>query len=688
MYGFEIEDGNGGTDNAIVTVIVGGSNDNPVAVNDTATTNEENAVLILVLANDSDIDGDILSISNVTNPSNGSVAIVNNSTSITYTPNLNFSDVDTFIYTVSDGNGGTDTATVTITVNPQNDAPSFSSIPTGLNINEGDTFTYNITATDPDAGDTLGFTALIKPTWLTLTPDGNNAAILTSPSPTSNSEIGSHNVLLEVKDLAGEVSTQNFTINVNGKPQFDSTPELVAYVNVDYIYNINASDPDNAGNELTITALTKPDWLTLTDNGDGTAKLENILNRPNSSDVGTHSIELQVSDGNVTREQLFDLSVQFTPTINSFTASSTNINIEDEITLMWDVVGGTPMTLTIDQGVGDVTGLTQVVVTPTGAPTTYTLTAGNGGGAATEQVTITVNYPSGCTDPVDFVDSNLETAVLVALNTAGPITCYEMFKSTSLKPVSTQSIQRLDGLEHASELEVLIITAIGQQNFIKDLSILENMKKLYYLEIEANDITDITPLQNLPELSVIQLANNDISDISALQDLQYLWNLRLNKNRITDAHLEVFRTPGKFVALTRLNIGQNSITDISALQNLTQLRELYFYENGITDISVLSNFTHLGLLNAHKNKIEDITAIQKLSHLKNIWLDNNNIVDINPLVNNTEIENGDMVTLDSNCLNLDIPTPDQDKEDIAALQARGVNVTFLDNPRTTSPPCP
>jgi len=87
----------------------------PNAVDDAATF-EVNSGLhtIAVLANDTDPDGDVLTISAVTQGSNGAVA--NNGTSVSYTPNANFIGTDTFTYTVDDGHGHTDTATVTVSV--------------------------------------------------------------------------------------------------------------------------------------------------------------------------------------------------------------------------------------------------------------------------------------------------------------------------------------------------------------------------------------------------------------------------------------------------------------------------------------------------------------------------------------------------------------------------------------------
>ena len=98
----------------VFVITVTGANDPPVAVDDSATTPEGAAVTISVLDNDSDADGDTLTVGSVTQGTHGSV--VNNGGDVTYNPDSGFSGTDSFTYTVSDGHGGTDRATVTVTV--------------------------------------------------------------------------------------------------------------------------------------------------------------------------------------------------------------------------------------------------------------------------------------------------------------------------------------------------------------------------------------------------------------------------------------------------------------------------------------------------------------------------------------------------------------------------------------------
>ena len=114
-FSYTVADGQGGSDTATVTVNVSAVNDAPAAANDSATTSEDLAVTIDVLSNDDAVDGDTLTVDSVTQPANGSV-VINADETVSYTPASNFSGIDSFDYTVADGQGGTGTATVTVTV--------------------------------------------------------------------------------------------------------------------------------------------------------------------------------------------------------------------------------------------------------------------------------------------------------------------------------------------------------------------------------------------------------------------------------------------------------------------------------------------------------------------------------------------------------------------------------------------
>ena len=104
---------------ATVTVTVQPANVAPVANNDSASTTVNTPVLINVVANDTDANGNLdpASVAIVTPPANGT-AVPNGSGGVTYTPNTGFFGTDTFTYNVKDTQGATsNTATVTVGVN-------------------------------------------------------------------------------------------------------------------------------------------------------------------------------------------------------------------------------------------------------------------------------------------------------------------------------------------------------------------------------------------------------------------------------------------------------------------------------------------------------------------------------------------------------------------------------------------
>ena len=125
-FSYTISDGQGNTANGTVNVTVSPANRAPTAVDDTGyfgAVAPPAVVPIVSLdprANDSDPDGDSLTIIGVTNGNQGTVAITGGGTGVKYTYNSAVGDdldtTDAFTYTISDGNGHTATANVTVTL--------------------------------------------------------------------------------------------------------------------------------------------------------------------------------------------------------------------------------------------------------------------------------------------------------------------------------------------------------------------------------------------------------------------------------------------------------------------------------------------------------------------------------------------------------------------------------------------
>ncbi|MEH6637038.1 MAG: cadherin-like domain-containing protein [Halioglobus sp.] len=107
----------------------------PDAIDDTDYTLEDTAVSVDVVANDTDADGDALSVIEFTAASNGTLQIVDNK--ILYTPNEHWSGQDSFTYRIYDGDGGYDWAEAVLTVEAVADQPNLSlNVRAGENVNE------------------------------------------------------------------------------------------------------------------------------------------------------------------------------------------------------------------------------------------------------------------------------------------------------------------------------------------------------------------------------------------------------------------------------------------------------------------------------------------------------------------------------------------------------------------------
>ena len=251
----QVDDGNGGTDTTTLDITVGGptANTPPDASNDTLTTAEDSPGSVTVLANDSDVDLDTLTVTAFTQGGSGTVTCTTAGV-CTYTPGANFQGSDSFTYTVSDGSGGSDTATVAVTVTPVNDGP--------VAVADSDTTDYaspvtiDVVANDTDVdGDTLTVTGSTTPahgtvscagTTCTYTPDagfsGTDAFTYTVSDPSGATDTTTVAVVVGAApnspplaggDIASVVTGESVTISVLG----------------------NDTDPD--GDPLSVSAFTQ-----------------------------------------------------------------------------------------------------------------------------------------------------------------------------------------------------------------------------------------------------------------------------------------------------------------------------------------------------------------------------------------------------------------------------------------------
>lgn len=287
-FGYTIDDGLV-TDSAVVTITVTPDNDNPTAVDDEATTSEDTAVTITVLSNDGDIDGDPITITAVTTPTNGSI-ILNPDGTLTYTPTADFNGDDSVVYTVVDGLGGADTAVVTIYVTPVNDDPAAQD--DSSTTNEDTAVTVNVLDNDADVdGDALTVTAVTTSTNGTVVVNPENTITYT-PDANFNGEDGFG---YTVEDGLGGSSSAVVTIHVNPVNDNPMAGDDTAALDEDMAVTITVldNDSDADGDSLIVTVVTTSTNGTVVINPDNTIRYV-----PAADFNGADDFDYTISDGN------------------------------------------------------------------------------------------------------------------------------------------------------------------------------------------------------------------------------------------------------------------------------------------------------------------------------------------------------------------------------------------------------
>ncbi|WP_302471116.1 tandem-95 repeat protein [Vibrio antiquarius] len=251
-FSYDIIDDDGGVINGTANLDIKPVNDAPIATNDAIQTDEDSQVVIDVLANDSDIEGDDLSITSASvSEEQGIVEIVDGK--LVFTPAENFNGNATISYTISDGELE-DEAQVSVTVNSVNDAPIALNDAT---ITEEDTsVTIDVLPNDTDIdGDALSIESASVPS------DQGQVEIIDGKlvfTPAENFN-GDAEITYTVTDGAlTDEATVKVTVNaVNDTPVVESSiaDQTLAEDFTPYNIDLNTafSDVDNADDELTFS---------------------------------------------------------------------------------------------------------------------------------------------------------------------------------------------------------------------------------------------------------------------------------------------------------------------------------------------------------------------------------------------------------------------------------------------------
>jgi large repetitive protein len=413
----------------VVNITVTSVNDAPNAENDLRNAPEDATTLLTgLLANDSDIENDTLSISTVQNFTNCTAEVSGNNVNVT--PTQNFTGLATFDYTVSDGNGGFDTAKVSVTVDPVNDPPvafddADSTNEDTLLVKATSVYFTNDTDTE---NDTLSITAVSSPvngtvnlvgTTITFTPDVNFFGAASFDYTVSDGNGGT------------DIGRVNVTVApVNDAPSFDTIANQIvnedaASTNIT-INGVSAGPANEAAQVLIFSAVSSNPALIPNPIITGSGVTRTLAFQPVANVSGTATITVTVIDDGGTANGGVDTFVRtFTITINAVNdapsfdaianqtanedAASTNVTIttvsagpDDEVAQLVTVIATSSNTAIVPNPTISGSGVTRTLAfTPVAnqnGTVTITVTATDNGGIAngglntfSRTFTITVN---------------------------------------------------------------------------------------------------------------------------------------------------------------------------------------------------------------------------------------------------------------------------------------------------------
>ncbi|WP_438987830.1 Ig-like domain-containing protein, partial [Marivivens donghaensis] len=404
---YSIEDGNGGTDTAEVAVTVEPVNDDPVAVDDIVTTDEDTPITFNPAANDTDVDEDPLTVTSVgpIDPALGTVELVDGE--VVFTPAPNFNGPVEIHYTVDDGNGGTDEGVANVNVSSVIDPPE--AVDDTATTDEDTPVTIDVLDNDSDPeGQPLTITAATVPADQGTVEIVGNELVFT-PAENFN---GDATITYAIQDPDGATDTAEVAVTVN--PVNDDPVAVDDIENTDedtpITFNPAANDTDVDGDPLVVSSVGPIDPAL------GTVELVDgeVVFTPAPDFNGPVEIPYTVSDGNG-GEAPGTALVNVGPVNDAPDAVDDNQNTAEDTPVVLDLLGNdtdpdgdvlSVISATVDPAQGTVE-LVDGVATFTPAPDfngeaeiTYTISDGNG---LTDTATHTVNVtPVG--DPDGVVD--------------------------------------------------------------------------------------------------------------------------------------------------------------------------------------------------------------------------------------------------------------------------------------------
>ena len=317
VYSIQDNEKDASTATVEITIEDTGSNQPPVAVDDTATTSQNTMVSIDVTGNDSDPDGSVVlqTVKVVDQPASGSTNINNGMAE--YTPNTDYVGTDTFTYTVQDNQGqASNLATVTVTVSASTPTDKPIAVDDLITTTVNNAITISVLTNDKSNPDTIGLNtstlSVVDYASKGTTNVQSNGQIIYTPN---TDYVGTDTFTYTIKDNQGQASnkaTVTITINADSpriKPVAvndtriteENKPVTIEVVSNDKLDSLAKLD------EYTLEIVSQP----LNGSAEISQTTKEIAYTPDNSYSGADSFSYQLLD-NITKQKSNEAVISIT----------------------------------------------------------------------------------------------------------------------------------------------------------------------------------------------------------------------------------------------------------------------------------------------------------------------------------------------------------------------------------------
>jgi gliding motility-associated-like protein len=652
---YAVSDGVDSDDTGILTITVTAIPEAPVAVSDIATLLEDaDLTSVNVVSNDTDIDGDSLTLIEVNTDGTGTVTVNTDGVSVDYTPASNFNGTEIVTYIVSDGLL-IDQGTLTLTITPVNDPPVAVS-DTATLLEDSALTSIDVILNDMDVeGDTLMLIAATTDGSGTVAVNTDGVSVDYTPAPNFN---GTETITYTVSDGVDTDETGILTIMVTAVNDFPIAIADSATVDED----ASLTSIDVISNDTDLDIIDTLTLIAVTTNGSGTIAVNtdglSVDYTPASNFNGTETITYTLFDGTDTTTGTLTITV--TPVNDAPVAVLDSATLSEDSALTsidvilndMDVEGDTLMLVAATTD-----GSGTVAVNTDGVSVDYTPAPNFNG---TETITYTVS------DGVDTDETGILTIIVTAVNDISIAIADSAIVDEDTPLTSIDVIYNDTDLDIIDTLTLIAVTtdgtgtvAVNTDGVSVDYTPASNFngtETITYTLFDGTDTTTgtltiiVTPVNDLPVA---------VSDTATLLEDSVLTSIDVISN---DTDVDIIDTLTLISATTngsgtiainadRLSINYTPVADFNGTETIT-----YTVSDG-TDTSI-------GILSIIVIPVNDSPIA--VDDTYNV-IENNTLISIDIIANDTDVD-GDYLTL---------MTVITDGTGTVAVNTDGVSVDYL-----------